>query len=48
MSLKNRIRLCNSVDKEPFEKLQELSKKTDIPMSKLLDRAIKLLLEKEK
>lgn len=48
MPLKNRIRLCNSVDKELFYKFQELSKKTDIPMSKLLDRAIKLLLEKEK
>ena len=48
MPLKNRIRLCNSIDKELFEKLQELSKETDIPMSKLLDRAIKLLLEKEK
>jgi hypothetical protein len=46
MSLKNRIRLCNSVDKGLFEKLQKLSDKTDIPMSKLLDKALTLLLEK--
>jgi hypothetical protein len=45
MALKSRVRLCNSIDKSLFEKLQRLSKETMIPMSKLLDKAIEKLLE---
>jgi predicted DNA-binding protein len=33
------------LDKELFEKLKQLSEKTMIPMSKLLDRGIELVLE---
>jgi len=43
--LKNRVRIGNAVDKKLFDKLKELSKETMIPMSKLLDRGIELLLE---
>lgn len=43
--LKNRIRFSNSVDKVLFERLQELSNETMIPISKLLDKGIQLLLK---
>ena len=43
--LKNRVRIGNAVDKELFEKLKQLSEKTMIPMSKLLDRGIELVLK---
>lgn len=43
--LKNRTRISNAVDTNLWTKLQEYSKESDIPVSKLLDRAIKMLLE---
>lgn len=46
--LKNRIRFSTSLDKELSAKLEELSKNTRIPKSKLLDEAIELLIEKHK
>lgn len=46
--LKNRTRISNAVDKDLWNQMQELSKTTQIPISKLLDNAIKLLLESYK
>lgn len=46
--LKNRSPLSNAIDTELFKKLKELSEETSIPMSKLLDKAIKLLLDEYK
>lgn len=46
--LKNRERFTTSIDKRLVDELKNLSKETDIPMSKLLDRAIRLLIEQEK
>lgn len=43
--LKNRTRISNAVDTKLWEQLQQYSKETDVPVSKLLDRAIKSLLE---
>ncbi|MEF9992430.1 MAG: ribbon-helix-helix domain-containing protein [Romboutsia sp.] len=44
--LKNRTKIGSAVDKELYTKLQELSKITRIPISKLLDEAIENLLSK--
>ena len=46
--LKNRTRIGNAVDKKLFESLKQLSKETMIPISRLLDRGIKLVLEEHK
>ena len=43
--LKNRIRIGSAIDIDLFNKLKQLSETTQIPISKLLDNAIKLLLE---
>lgn len=43
-----RTSLSSSMDKELHKQLRELSEATDIPMSKLLDRAVKLLLQEMK
>lgn len=43
--LKNRVRIGNAVDKKLFEKLKQLSKDTMIPMSRLLDKGIELVIE---
>jgi len=43
--LVNRIRIGSAVDKKLYEQLQQLSVTTQIPISKLLDNAIKLLIE---
>lgn len=43
--LKNRTRISNAVEKELYEKLQQISKDTMIPVSKLLDQAIRLLIK---
>lgn len=43
--LKNRIRISNAVDKELFQKLKDLSKRTKVPMSRLLDRGIELVIK---
>lgn len=44
--LKNRVRTSDSVDKKLYEELKNISKKTKIPRSKLIDEAIELLLTK--
>lgn len=44
--LKNRTRIGSAIDKDLFDKLKDLSEKTRIPTSKLLDEAIQLLLDK--
>ena len=46
--LKNRIPIGSAVDKNLYEKLKELSNNTKVPMSKLLDEAIELLLDSKK
>ena len=46
MPLKNRVRLGTSIDIQLQKKLHELSKTTRIPISKLIDEAIKDLVEK--
>jgi hypothetical protein len=43
--LKNRTPISNAVDAVLFEQLKQLSKDTMIPMSKLLDRGIELVLK---
>ena len=43
--LTNRVAIGNAVDKDLYNRLKEYSKETDIPVSKLLDRAIKMYLE---
>lgn len=43
--LTNRTRISNAVDKELYEELQKISKDTMIPISRLLDQAIKLLIK---
>ena len=46
--LKTRVRFSTSLDIELSSKLDNLSKATRIPKSKLLDEAIELLIEKHK
>jgi len=46
--LKNRKRIGNTLDKKLLQEFKELSEETKIPMSKLLDEAIKDLLKKYK
>ena len=43
--LKNRIRISTSIDLELNAKLEEISKKSMIPKSKLIDKALQLLCE---
>ena len=43
--LKTRTPISNAVETELFEKLKNLSEQTMIPMSKLLDKGIKLVLK---
>lgn len=43
--LKTRTPISNAVNTELLNKLKELSNETMIPMSKLLDKAIELLLK---
>ena len=44
--LVNRKSLSSSLDKPLYEKLKTLSDITKVPLSKLLDEAVELLLEK--
>lgn len=46
--LKNREAIGSAVDKELLTQLRQYSKVTGIPISRLLDRAITLLLESVK
>lgn len=43
--LKTRERFTNTLNKELLKQLQELSKETMIPMSRLLDKAVEQLLK---
>lgn len=43
--LKTRSPIGSAIDLKLLEQLREYSKETDIPVSKLLDRAIKIFLE---
>ena len=43
--LTTRVRIGNAVNKELFERLKQLSEETMIPMSRLLDRGIELVLQ---
>ena len=43
--LKNRTPISNAVDTNLYKQLQQLSKDTMIPISRLLDRAIELVLK---
>lgn len=43
--LKNRTAISTAVDNELYKKLKEYSKKTSIPISKLLDKAIAMYLD---
>jgi hypothetical protein len=44
-NLKNRIVPTTAVDKKLYEELRKYSKETEIPLSRLLDKSIKLFLE---
>ena len=46
--LKTRTPISNSIETELFNELKALSETTQIPMSKLLDNAIKLLVKSAK
>lgn len=48
MTLKNRVRIGSAIDKKLYEELKKLSKKSRIPISKLLDEAIEDLIKKHK
>lgn len=43
--LKTRTPISNAVNTESYEQLKQLSKETMIPISKLLDRGIELVLK---
>lgn len=45
-ALKKRGRFPSTIDNEYLEKLRELSDRTHIPISKLMDMALELLFEK--
>jgi hypothetical protein len=47
-NLKNRIVPNSAIDKKLYENLKTYSKETGIPISRLLDKAIKLFLESTK
>ena len=44
--LKNRTRIGSAIDTELYNKLKEMSEKTRIPISKLLDEALEDLFKK--
>lgn len=46
--LKSRTPISNAVDTKLYEQLQQLSKDTMIPISRLLDKAIELVLKEYK
>lgn len=46
--LKNRTPIGSAIDKILYEELKKYSKDTGIPISKLLDKAIELLLKSTK
>lgn len=44
----NRVKFGNTLDSEMYVKLNDLNKQTKIPISRLLDEAIQLLIQKYK
>lgn len=46
--LKNRVRISNAVDKGLWEQLRKLSDETMVPLSKLLDKGIELVIQEYK
>jgi len=46
--LKNRTRISNAIRTDLHEELKNISYDSKVPMSKLLDEAIELLIEKRK
>ena len=46
--LTNRVRISNAIDKELYKELKKISDQKMIPISKLLDKSIKLLIEEYK
>ena len=46
--LKNRTRFSNAIDTDLLNELKEFSQSSQIPMSRLLDNAIKMLLDSYK
>lgn len=46
--LKTRTPISNAIDTKLYEQLQQLSKDTMIPISRLLDKAIELVLKEYK
>ena len=46
--LKTRVSVSNSYDKELYEKIKELSKETMVPISRLMDLGMRLVLERYK
>ena len=43
--LTNRVAIGNAIDKDLYNRLKAYSQETDIPFSRLLDRAIRMFLE---
>lgn len=43
--LKNRTAISTAIDKDLYRRLKEYSKKTSIPISKLIDKAIAMYLD---
>lgn len=43
--LKNRTRISSTLDNEIYKKLKQYSDKSDIPISKILDRSVMMYLE---
>lgn len=46
--LKKRIHISTNIDKEIFNKLKQYSEDTMIPMTKIIDKALKEYLERKK
>lgn len=44
--LKNRTQITSTLRNELYEQIKQLSDNTDIPISKLLDQAVEMLLER--
>lgn len=43
--LKNRVAISNAIDRKLYEELKAYSEKSGVPISKLLDKAIKMYLD---
>ena len=46
--LRHRSQITSTIDPQLHEELRKLSEETDIPISKLLDKAIRLLIDNMK